>query len=380
MIRLESLTKIYPDGTEAVKEVSLEVDEGELCILLGPSGCGKTTTLKMINRLIPITSGKIYIDGKDNMQLNESGLRRNIGYAIQEIGLFPHMTVGENIATVPALLGWPKSKRRERATELLDLVGMNPTEFIDRYPAELSGGQRQRVGVARCLGADPPILLMDEPFGAIDPITREKLQDEFLKIQQEIKKTIVFVTHDFNEALKMGDKIALMREGELIQYDPPAALLSQPKDKFVRDFVGADRALKGLRLMQVKEVMRKSPPMVKIDDDVDTAREEMDRDRRDWAVVVDNDRRFLGWANRSALGEGKKVRDIMMPPSTSATAGTVLNEALSLMLMTAIGNLGIVDEDGRLEGVLTFNSIRRVLGEIYTEEEEEGEVTEEVAG
>lgn len=378
MIKLENLTKVYPDGTEAVKEVSLEVDEGELCILLGPSGCGKTTTMKMINRLIPITGGKIYINGEDNMKLDENQLRRTIGYAIQEIGLFPHMTVGQNIATVPSLLGWSKTKRRERATELLDLVGMNPTEFIDRYPAELSGGQRQRVGVARCLGADPPILLMDEPFGAIDPITREKLQNEFLKIQEEIQKTIVFVTHDFNEALKMGDQIALMREGELIQYDPPGVLLSQPKNKFVRDFVGADRALKGMRLMRVKEVMRKSPPMVKIDDDVDAAREEMDRDRRDWAVVVGSDTEFLGWVNRKDLGEGKKVRDVMMPPSTSGTAETVLNEALSLMLMTAIGNLGIVDEDGKLVGVLTYNSIRRVLGEIYAEEEEGEPVAEEV--
>ena len=371
MIRLENVTKIYPDGTEAVKDVSFEIGKGELCILLGPSGCGKTTTMKMINRLIPITAGKIYIDSVDNMELDENELRRNIGYAIQEVGLFPHMTVGQNIETVPALKGWPKSKRRERAKELLELVGMDPAEFINKYPAELSGGQRQRVGVARALGADPPILLMDEPFGALDPITREKLQNEFLRIQGEIKKTIVFVTHDINEAIKMGDKIALMKDGQLIQYDTPANLLSKPRNDFVRDFVGTDRALKGLRLIRVKEVMRKSPPTVRADDDVVTAKERMDQEGRDWLMVVDDDRRFLGWLSRSDLGKGERVRDILIPPVTTATVDTVLNEALSLMLSSAIGNLAIVDGDGRLEGVLTFNSIRGVLGEIYTEEESE---------
>jgi osmoprotectant transport system ATP-binding protein len=192
VIRLDKVTKVYPDGTEAVKEISFEVGKGELCVLLGTSGCGKTTTMKMINRLIPISGGKIYIDGVDNTEMDENELRRNIGYAIQDIGLFPHMTVGQNIETVPALKGWPKDERRKRAAELLELVGMDSSEFIDKYPSELSGGQCQRVGVARALGVDPPILLMDEPFGAIDPITRVRLQDEFLKIQQEIKKTIIF--------------------------------------------------------------------------------------------------------------------------------------------------------------------------------------------
>lgn len=244
MIKLDKVTKVYPDGTEAVKNVSFEVSKGEFCILLGTSGCGKTTTMKMINRLIPITSGRIYIDGVDNTKMNENELRRNIGYAIQEIGLFPHMTVGQNIETVPELKGWPKMERRQRAEELLKLVEMDPTEFIDKYPNELSGGQAQRVGVARALGADPPVLLMDEPFGAIDPITRAGLQDEFLKIQQEIKKTIIFVTHDIFEAIKMGDKIALMNEGRLVQYDTPTNLLHKPSNKFVENFVGADKAIK----------------------------------------------------------------------------------------------------------------------------------------
>jgi osmoprotectant transport system ATP-binding protein len=213
VIKLDKVTKVYPDGTEAVKEVSFEVDKGELCVLLGTSGCGKTTTMKMINLLIPITEGRIYIDGVDNTKMDENELRRNIGYAIQEIGLFPHMTVRQNIETVPVLKGWTKAERSKRAEELLELVGMDSSEFMDKYPSELSGGQCQRVGVARALGADPPILLMDEPFGAIDPITRVRLQDEFLKIQREIKKTIIFVTHDIYEAIKMGDKIALMNEG-----------------------------------------------------------------------------------------------------------------------------------------------------------------------
>jgi len=244
VIRLDKVIKVYPDGTEAVKEVSFEVGEGEFCVLLGTSGCGKTTTMKMINRLIPITEGNIYIDGVDNTKMEENELRRNIGYAIQEIGLFPHMTVGQNIETVPVLKGWPKAERKKRAEQLLELVGMDSDEFIDKYPSELSGGQCQRVGVARALGADPPILLMDEPFGAIDPITRVRLQDEFLKIQQEIKKTIIFVTHDIFEAIKMGDKIALMNEGRLVQYDTPADLLHRPKNEFVENFVGADRAIK----------------------------------------------------------------------------------------------------------------------------------------
>ena len=253
MIRLDNVTKVYPGGTEAVKEVSFEVGKGEFCVLLGPSGCGKTTTMKMINCLIPITEGKIYLDGVDNTKMDENELRRNIGYAIQQIGLFPHMTVGQNIETVPVLKGWPKDKRRRRAEELLELVGMDSTDFMNKYPNELSGGQCQGVGVARALGADPPILLMDEPFGAIDPITRVRLQDEFLKIQREIKKTIIFVTHDIYEAIKMGDKIALMKEGQLVQYETPINLLHKPKNEFVENFIGADQAVK----KALEEVVRR---------------------------------------------------------------------------------------------------------------------------
>lgn len=364
MIKLEQVTKVYPDGTEAVKEVSFEVEKGELCVLLGPSGCGKTTTMKMINRLVPVTSGNIYVDGMDITKMDASELRRNMGYAIQEIGLFPHMTVGRNIETVPALKGWPKAERKKRAEELLELVRMNPTEFIAKYPSELSGGQRQRVGLARALGADPPILLMDEPFGAIDPITRVELQNEFLRIQQEIRKTIVFVTHDIYEAIKMGDKIALMKEGRLVQYGTPAELIYRPQDRFVEDFVGADRALKGLQLIRVKEVMKASPPTMKADENVVAAEERMKQDGVDWLVVISDDGEFLGWVSRPDLGSGETVRDVMRPISTASTANTVLNEALSLMLSSGLTALAVVDRDNRLEGVLSFDDIRRALNEV----------------
>jgi len=364
VIRLDKLTKVYPDGTEAVKEVSFEVEAGELCVLLGPSGCGKTTTMKMINLLIPITGGNIYIDGVDNTKMDEDELRRNIGYAIQEIGLFPHMTVGQNIETVPVLKGWPKAERRQRAEELLELVGMDSSEFIDKYPSELSGGQCQRVGVARALGADPPILLMDEPFGAIDPITRVRLQDEFLKIQQEIKKTIIFVTHDIYEAIKMGDRVVLMKEGRLVQYDTPANLLYRPRNEFVENFVGADRALKGLQLIRVKEVMMSSPPTVKGDEKVEAARQRMEQEGIDWLVVVNDDGEFLGWVDQADWGRGDSVGEIMSPSAMTATVDTVLNEALSLMLSSRLNTLAIVNRDNRLQGVLSFSAIQKALSEI----------------
>jgi osmoprotectant transport system ATP-binding protein len=345
--------------------MSLEVNQGELCVFLGPSGCGKTTTMKMINRLIPITSGKIYIDGVDNTRINDSELRRNIGYAIQEIGLFPHLTVGQNIETVPALKGWSKSRRRERAEELLELVRMKPSEFIEKYPNELSGGQRQRVGVARALGADPPILLMDEPFGAIDPINRVELQSEFLKIQQKIKKTIIFVTHDIYEAIKMGDRIALMKDGRLVQYDAPANLLYRPKDAFVEGFVGADRALKGLQLLRVKEVMAGTYATVNMNEKAESVLKRMEKEGIDWLPVVDSSGRFQGRISMSDLtgGKAKTVKDIMSPSETTSDVNTILNEALSLMLSSGLKMLPIVGEDNKLAGILTFDAIQEALHE-----------------
>ncbi|HEY8642839.1 MAG TPA: ABC transporter ATP-binding protein [Candidatus Dormibacteraeota bacterium] len=252
MIRLDRIRKEYPGGQVAVHELSLEIGDGETCMLVGPSGCGKTTTMKMINRLIEPTSGHIYVDGHDVMAEDPVLLRLRMGYVIQQTGLFPHMTIGDNVATVPRILGWDRQRIRQRVNDLLTLVGLDPARYAGRYPAQLSGGQRQRVGVARALGADPPILLMDEPFGAVDRVTRDRLQDEFLRIQRETRKTVVFVTHDIDEAIKLGDRIALLREGgHLEQYDTPARLLGSPATPFVAEFLGPDRAEKRLAVLPI---------------------------------------------------------------------------------------------------------------------------------
>jgi len=279
MIRLESLTKTYasPQGTvTAVDRVSLEVGEGEICVLLGPSGCGKTTTLRMINRLVAPTSGKVVIAGSDTEAADPVELRRGIGYVIQQIGLFPNMTVAENIGVVPRLLGWPEVRRRKRAEELLALLALPPAQFADRYPNELSGGQAQRVGVARALAVDPPVLLMDEPFAALDPVNREAIQDEFLRMQRKLRKTILFVSHDIDEAVKMADRIAIFHSGRLVQFAAPDEMLAHPAGAFVAGFVGGDRTLKRLRLIRVREVMApavagdsgRSSPAVSPDDDL----------------------------------------------------------------------------------------------------------------
>ncbi len=256
MIEFRGVSKTYPGSDRrVVNDLSFEVPEGEICVLVGPSGCGKTTSMRMVNRLIEPTEGEILIDGEPNTAMSGTQLRRKIGYAIQQIGLFPHRTIAENIATVPGLLGWEKGRIRSRVDELLELVGLDPNDYRNRYPAELSGGQQQRVGVARAMAADPPIMLMDEPFGAVDPITRERLQDEFVRIQENIKKTIVFVTHDIDEAIKMGDKIAILKQGGfLAQYDTPEEILANPNSEFVASFVGNDRILKRLSLTRVGDM------------------------------------------------------------------------------------------------------------------------------
>lgn len=361
MIKLENVTKVYPDGTKAVDDINLEVEEGEICVFLGPSGCGKTTTMKMINRLIPISSGTIYINGQDNTRIKASDLRRDIGYAIQEIGLFTHMTVGQNIETVPVLKGWSREKRRARVEELLELVRLNPAEYVGKYPAEISGGQRQRVGVARALGADPPILLMDEPFGAIDPINRVELQIEFLKIQQKIKKTIIFVTHDIYEAIKMGDRIALMKDGKLVQYDTPANILYHPKDEFVEGFVGADRALKGLQLLRVKDVMNRNVLTVTPQETPDMARQRLQETGEDSLVVVNESGAFTGWITAAELAGRGTVKDAMQASSIAADENAVLNEALSIMLSSRFKSLPVIDGAGKLKGILTMATIQEAL-------------------
>ena len=372
MIKLENVSKVFADGTRAVTDLTLEIQNGEFCIFLGPSGCGKTTSMKMINRLIPMTSGNISVDEVDVMKLDPNELRQGIGYAIQNIGLFPHLTVEENIATVPILKKWSAAKCHDRAAELLELVGMDPGTFLGRYPSELSGGQQQRVGVARCLGADPPILLMDEPFGAIDPITRAKLQDEFLKIQSKIKKTIAFVTHDINEAIKMGDKIALLREGELVQFSDPSTLLNEPANEFVRNFVGADRILKGMRLYRAGDVMQDPTLLVKEEDNPAKVKEHMKQHVLKWAMLVDRQKRFLGWITYEDIKGGTLLREIMVPPAVTTSPDTPLNEALSMMLNSAIGNLAVLDEQGKLLGVLTFDIIRTILAQEHLEKKSGG--------
>ena len=261
MIRLDAVTKQFGDGHVAVDQLTMEIPEGELCVLVGPSGCGKTTTMKMVNRLIEPTSGRIFLGGDDVTHVDPVELRRRIGYVIQQVGLFPHQTIAQNVATVPQLLGWDRARIRTRTTELLEVVGLDPGRFARRYPHELSGGQRQRVGVARALAANPPVLLMDEPFGAIDPITRARLQSEFLRLQSEVRKTVVFVTHDIEEAVHMGDRIALLAEGgHLHQYDTPANILGRPATPFVADFVGSDRGLKRLSVTPIATAVLDPPP------------------------------------------------------------------------------------------------------------------------
>jgi osmoprotectant transport system ATP-binding protein len=250
MIRLDSVSKTYADGTTAVADLSLDVGRGEICVLVGPSGCGKTTTMKMINRLIDPTSGSVLVDGQDVAATNPTELRRRIGYVIQNVGLFPHQRVRDNVMTVPRLLGWDRKRARSRADELLELVGLDPVLHGNRYPAQLSGGQRQRVGVARALAADPVVLLMDEPFSAVDPVARERLQIEFLRVHAEVGTTVVLVTHDIDEAVRLGTRVAILREGgHLEQYAPPAELLTAPATDFVAGFVGSDRMVKALSVM-----------------------------------------------------------------------------------------------------------------------------------
>jgi len=319
MIRLETLTKIYatPKGSvTAVDGVSFEVHEGEICVLLGPSGCGKTTTLRMINRLVIPTSGKIYLKGRDTDSVDPVELRRGIGYVIQQIGLFPNMSVAENIGVVPRLLGWDAARRRRRAEELLSLLALPPSEFADRYPSELSGGQAQRIGVARALAVDPPVLLMDEPFAALDPVNREAIQDEFLRMQKKLRKTIMFVSHDIDEAVKMADRIAIFHSGRLVQFAAPDEMLAKPADPFVASFVGSDRTLKRLRLIRVRDVMASADgpidanlPAVSPDDDLRRVAALFLEHGVESLACVDAAGRALGVVTREAVARRLAVED-----------------------------------------------------------------------
>jgi osmoprotectant transport system ATP-binding protein len=367
MIRLESITKRFANGHVAVDALDLEVGQGEVCMLVGPSGCGKTTTLKMINRLIEPSSGRIYLDGDDVTTVDPVKLRRRIGYVIQQVGLFPHQSVADNVGTVPRLVGWDRQRARRRVDELLDLVGLEPGVFRDRYPHQLSGGQRQRVGVARALAVDPPVLLMDEPFGAIDPIARDRLQQEFLRLQEEVKKTVVFVTHDIDEAVRLGDRIAILRQGGVLeQYASPAEVLGRPATPFVADFVGADRGLKRLSVTAIDAADLATLPTVTPTASLDDVRRSMDRVGAAWALVVEDGDRLVGAVRRSKADGDGTAADRCTPLDAAVPAGATLKDAFAELLLHDTGWVAVVD-DGRYRGVLTPNAlhaaIRKSVGE-----------------
>lgn len=357
MIRFENVTKRYADGTVAVDDLTFEVAEGELITLVGPSGCGKTTTMKMVNRLIEPTSGRIHVDGSDISGVDPVQLRRRIGYVIQQVGLFPHKTVLDNTATVPHLLGTSRAKARARAAELLELVGLDPAVHGGRYPEQLSGGQRQRVGVARALAADPPVLLMDEPFGAVDPVVREHLQNEFLKLQSQVRKTILFVTHDIEEAVRLGDRIAVYGEGRIEQFDAPAAVLGAPASDYVADFVGADRGLKRLGVTPIEQGDLEQPPVVHLDDPLPRP-----LDAR-WAVVLDERERLHGWISADHARRGGTVRDHARRMEAWLPVGASLKQAFATMLQHDAGWIAVIDEEGRGDflGVLTPARLHEAL-------------------
>jgi osmoprotectant transport system ATP-binding protein len=365
-VGLRTVTKRY-DGSArpAVDDLTLEFPAGEVCVLVGPSGCGKTTALKMINRLIEPSSGEITINGRDARALAPAQLRRRIGYVIQQVGLMPHLTVAANVATVPKLLGWDRDAINARVTGMLELVGLPAAEFGERYPSELSGGQQQRIGLARALAADPPVMLMDEPFSAVDPITRERLQNDFLRLQRAVAKTVIFVTHDIDEAVKMADRIAVMLDGRLVQYATPAELLANPVDAFVADFVGADRALKRLSLMRVSDLTLTSAPTVTPTDHVEIIHSRLgggDLEAIDgYLLVVDDAGHPLGWVTVARLNSGGRVVDTgviaalpLLQPDTTA------RDALSQMLEAGARCAAVVDARGVVAGVVEIATIARI--------------------
>ncbi|MEU1146169.1 ABC transporter ATP-binding protein [Streptomyces sp. NPDC005863] len=363
MIRFEQVTKRYPDGTMAVDDLSLEVAEGELVTLVGPSGCGKTTTMMMVNRLIEPTSGRIFVNGENIADVDPVKLRRRIGYVIQQVGLFPHRTILDNTATVPALIGWKKAKARARAAELLDLVGLDPKTFGSRYPEQLSGGQRQRVGVARALAADPPVLLMDEPFGAVDPVVREQLQDEFLRMQAAVRKTVLLVTHDIEEAVRLGDRIAVYGQGRIEQFDTPGAVLGAPETPYVAEFVGADRGLKRLSVTEIQTDDLEAPPIARLDEPAAQAAARMREEEARWAVVLDADGDLHGWVGLDEValaGTGGTVGDLAHRMNSWVPVGAPLKQAFGVMLQHDAGWVAVLD-GARFLGVLTPAKLHEAL-------------------
>ncbi len=362
-IQFREATKRYPGAErDAVHELDLAVEPGEICVLVGPSGCGKTTAMRMVNRMVDITSGDITVGERSVRERSAAELRREIGYVIQQTGLFPHRTIAANIATVPRLLGWSHERTDSRVRELVDLIGLDP-ELADRFPAQLSGGQQQRVGVARALAADPGVMLMDEPFGAVDPINRERLQNEFLRLQAEVRKTIVFVTHDIDEAIKMGDRIAILREGGVIaQYATPAELLMAPADSFVEDFVGADRALKRLSLLRVADIDLWEAPLAFVGQGTGEVRRKLEGAEVPHALLVDSERRPLGWLSDADL----QAPTVGHRPDSTAhpilDLADVMRDALADLLQAESLYAPVVDAEGRIAGVLSVEIVSDFLG------------------
>jgi osmoprotectant transport system ATP-binding protein len=376
-VRYEGATKRYGDSpVAAVEKLTLEVPAGEICVLVGPSGCGKTTAMRMVNRTVEISEGDILIGEQSVREREPAQLRREIGYVIQQVGLFPHRTIAENIAAVPQLLGWKRERTAARTAELLELVGLG-AELGGRYPAQLSGGQQQRVGVARALAADPPVMLMDEPFGAIDPINRERLQNEFLRLQAEIGKTVLFVTHDIDEAIKMGDRIAVMREGgRVAQYATPAEILMDPADEFVEDFVGADRALKRLALMRVADIDLWEAPLAYVGQPTAEVRAKLAAPEVEvpYPLLVDGERRPLGWLSE------RDLRADVVPSRPDSPLGPLLDrddvmrDALADLLQGEAQYAAVTDAQGRIAGVLSVEIISEFLGSPQAKTEEHGAV------
>ena len=365
MIRLEELTKRFPgQSRNAVESLTMDVHEGEIVVLVGPSGCGKTTTLKMVNRIIEPSSGRIILNGEDVTSKNPDQLRRRIGYVIQQTGLFPHMTIGENVATVPKLLGWDTKRVSARVDELLTMVNMDPAEYRNRYPKQLSGGQQQRVGVARALGADPEVMLMDEPFGAIDPITRDRLQNEFLRLQSEVRKTIVFVTHDIDEAIKMGDRIAILEEGSRIaQYDTPERILTAPANDFVKDFIGDGASLKRLNLSRVRDIELGTWDTVTTGDSSEAAHAALARSEYSAVLLLDTDGRPVSWVTADDLrrGEGRPLEEIGSAPQAVIQPRATLSDALNELVAARYAVTVVVDEHGRYLGVIDFDQLNEAI-------------------
>jgi osmoprotectant transport system ATP-binding protein len=362
MIEFRGVTKRFPDGTTAVDNLDLVVDAGKITVFVGPSGCGKTTSLRMVNRMIEPTEGTITVDGRDIMAADAADLRRGIGYVIQQAGLFPHRTILDNVATVPLLVGWSKARARKRAAELMEIVGLVP-EMAHRYPSQLSGGQQQRVGVARALAADPPILLMDEPFSAVDPVVRESLQDELLRLQSELGKTIVFVTHDIDEAVKLGDRVAVLRTGGVLaQYDEPGHLLARPADRFVDSFVGRDRGYRGLGFLSSTELPLGELRTVAIGDPVP--------DATGWVLVVGEGRRPQGWFHGAERNGATRVSADRLVPGGSLyemESGS-LRSALDAALSSPSGQGVAVDAGGGVVGSVSADDVLRVLDDVRRDE------------